>query len=104
MFSFPRHLTDICPRPAVTPGISALEYAQRRSKLAKTLPRNSIALLAASDLKYRSGAVFYEFHQDPDFLYLTGECHLSEVTRTVKLTRVGTGFKEQEAVAVIGMM
>ncbi|KAF2262005.1 xaa-Pro aminopeptidase-like protein [Lojkania enalia] len=56
----------------VTPGISAQEYYTRRAKLAKALPPNSIAILAASDLKYRSGAVFYRFHQDPDFLYLTG--------------------------------
>lgn len=34
---------------------------------------NSIAIIAAANLKYRSGSVFYEFHQDPYFLYLTGE-------------------------------
>ena len=56
----------------VTPGISALEYAHRRTKLAQSLPAGSIAILAASDVKYRSGAVFYPFHQDSDFLYLTG--------------------------------
>lgn len=56
----------------VTPGISALEYAQRRTKLASKLPKNGIAILAASDVKYRSGAVFYDFHQDSDFFYLTG--------------------------------
>jgi intermediate cleaving peptidase 55 len=56
----------------VTPGITAQEYYDRRVKLAKALPPNSIAILAASDVKYRSGAVFYKFHQDPDFLYLTG--------------------------------
>ncbi|KAL8657358.1 MAG: hypothetical protein Q9226_002007 [Calogaya cf. arnoldii] len=67
----------------LTPGISALEYAQRRSKLASKLPKNGIAILAASDVKYRSGAVFYDFHQDSDFFYLTG-------------------FNEPEAVAVIG--
>ncbi|TKA77067.1 hypothetical protein B0A49_03428 [Cryomyces minteri] len=66
----------------VTPGISALEYHRRRSKLAQALPKNSIAVIAASDTKYRSGAVFYEFHQDPSFLYLTG-------------------FNEPEALAVI---
>ena len=59
---------------AVTPGISAQEYYDRRVKLAKALPPNSVAILAASDVKYRSGAVFYKFHQDPDFLYLTGTC------------------------------
>jgi intermediate cleaving peptidase 55 len=56
----------------VTPGITAQEYYDRRVKLAEALPPNSIAVLAASDIKYRSGAVFYKFHQDPDFLYLTG--------------------------------
>ncbi|CAO2655583.1 Nn.00g043860.m01.CDS01 [Neocucurbitaria sp. VM-36] len=66
----------------VTPGISALEYYQRRAKLAQELPPNSIAVLASSDLKYASGAVFYKFHQDPDFLYLTG-------------------FKEPDALAII---
>ncbi|KAL8699776.1 MAG: hypothetical protein Q9224_001266 [Gallowayella concinna] len=67
----------------LTPGITASEYAQRRSKLASKLPKNGVAILAASDVKYRSGAVFYEFHQDSDFFYLTG-------------------FNEPEAVAVIG--
>lgn len=67
----------------LTPGITALEYAQRRSKLAANLPKNAIAILAASEIKYRSGAVFHEFHQDSNFFYLTG-------------------FNEPEAVAVIG--
>ncbi|KAL8845409.1 MAG: hypothetical protein Q9176_000045 [Flavoplaca citrina] len=67
----------------LTPGISALEYAQRRSKLASVLPKDGIAILAASHVKYRSGAVFYDFHQDSGFFYLTG-------------------FNEPEAVAVIG--
>ena len=57
---------------SVTSGITALEYAQRRSKLAAKLPKNGIAVIAASDVKYRSGAVFYEFHQDSNFFYLTG--------------------------------
>ena len=66
----------------MTPGITAQEYADRRSKLAASLPDNGIAILASSDLKYRSGAVFYEFHQESNFFYLTG-------------------FNEPEAVAVI---
>ncbi|KAK2627911.1 hypothetical protein QTJ16_002557 [Diplocarpon rosae] len=56
----------------ITPGISAQEYADRRAKLAASLPPNGIAILASSHTKYRSGAVFYEFHQEPNFLYLTG--------------------------------
>ena len=57
----------------LTPGISALEYHHRRAALASKLPKNSIAILASNDLKYRSGAVFYEFHQEPNFYYLTGK-------------------------------
>ncbi|KAF2277149.1 uncharacterized protein EI97DRAFT_432763 [Westerdykella ornata] len=66
----------------ITPGITAQEYYDRRVRLAKSLPANSIAVLAASDIKFRSGAVFYKFHQDSDFLYLTG-------------------FNEPDAVAII---
>ncbi|KAI1002548.1 Intermediate cleaving peptidase 55 [Podosphaera aphanis] len=56
----------------ITPGISALEYSNRRSKLAESMSENSIAIVASSTIKYRSGVVFYEFHQDSNFLYLTG--------------------------------
>ena len=66
----------------LTPGITAQEYANRRTELAKQLPVNGIAIIAAADTFFRSGSVFYEFHQDPDFLYLTG-------------------FNEPEALAVI---
>lgn len=67
----------------LTPGISALEYHHRRAALARKLPRNSIAVLAANELKYRTAAVFYEYHQDPNFRYLTG-------------------FEEPESFAIIG--
>lgn len=51
-------------------------------RLASKLPDNAIAILASSDIKYRSGSVFYEFHQETNFAYLTG-------------------FHEPEAIAVI---
>lgn len=56
----------------------------RRAKLASELPDGGLAICASSNIKYRSGPVFYEFHQDPDFYYLTG-------------------FLEPEAVCAIGM-
>ncbi|KLJ09957.1 xaa-Pro aminopeptidase [Blastomyces silverae] len=73
-FGQPLHETHphILKAGELTPGITALEYAHRRSKLASKLPKNAIAVVAASDIKYRSGSVFYEYHQDPDFFYLTG--------------------------------
>lgn len=67
----------------LTPGITAQEYADRRTRLAAKLPDKGIAIVAAADIQFRTGSVFYEFHQDPDFLYLTG-------------------FNEPEALAVIG--
>jgi intermediate cleaving peptidase 55 len=66
----------------LTPGITALEYSQRRARFAAKLPSNSIALLPAADVKFRSGSVFYDFHQECNFFYLTG-------------------FNEPEALAVI---
>lgn len=56
----------------VTPGITALEYAQRRSRLANKLPKGAIAVLAASEVKYRAQGIFNEYRQDSNFFYLTG--------------------------------
>lgn len=56
----------------LTPGITAQEYADRRSKLASLLPADSVVILPAAELKYRSGAVFFPFRQESNFLYLTG--------------------------------
>ncbi|KAM5450707.1 aminopeptidase [Microsporum audouinii] len=56
----------------LTPGITALEYDHRRSKLASKLPKNAVAIVRAAELKYKSKNVFYKYHQDTDFFYLTG--------------------------------
>ena len=83
-FGQPTHETHphILKQGELTPGITALEYHHRRAALARKLPRDSSAVLAASNVKYRSGPVFYDFHQDPNLFYLTG-------------------FDEPDAVAVI---
>ena len=64
----------------MTPGISAAEYATRRTRLAQKLPKGAIAVLAAADVKYKSGAVFYPFHQEENFFYLTGMIALTSST------------------------
>ncbi|KAF8477401.1 peptidase M24, structural domain-containing protein [Kalaharituber pfeilii] len=56
----------------LTRNISAHEYHARRASLSRRLPPSSVAVFTSSTIKYRSGPVFYSFHQDPDFLYLTG--------------------------------
>lgn len=74
----------------VTPGITAQEYADRRAKLAASLPDKAIAILASSDTKYRSGAVFYEFHQESNFFYLTG---FNEPDAVAVIQRNGADYK-----------
>ncbi|KAL2020420.1 hypothetical protein VTK56DRAFT_8463 [Thermocarpiscus australiensis] len=76
MFGQPVHETHphILKPGEITPGITAQEYADRRAKLALSLPDGAVAVLAAAEVKYRSGAVFYPFRQESNFLYLTGFC------------------------------
>jgi Xaa-Pro aminopeptidase len=47
-------------------------HANRRQKLREKLPANSVAVLFANAVRNRANDVDYFFHQDPDFLYLTG--------------------------------
>lgn len=56
----------------LTPGITALEYFERRNKLASKLPAKSCVIIAGSQVKYASGPVFYPFQQNNDLFYLTG--------------------------------
>lgn len=57
-------------------------HAERRARLAKEIGDDAIAIIPAAVEVTRSNDTDFEFHQDPDFLYLTG-------------------FHEPEAVAVI---
>lgn len=71
----PMHETrqHLLPVPGqLTPGISALEYYQRRLELAKKLPERSAAILVGNRVQHSSGSVFYDFQQDNDLYYLTG--------------------------------
>jgi len=47
-------------------------HLQRRQALREKLPANSVAVFFAAAVRNRSNDVNYEFHQDPDFYYLTG--------------------------------
>lgn len=57
-------------------------FAERRARLAQEIGDDAIAVIPAAVEVIRSNDTEFEFHQDPDFLYLTG-------------------FHEPEAVAVI---
>ncbi|ODQ78615.1 hypothetical protein BABINDRAFT_181216 [Babjeviella inositovora NRRL Y-12698] len=56
----------------ITPGISALEYYERRLRLMANFPARSVAVVAGNQVKYASGSVFYQFQQNTDLFYLTG--------------------------------
>ncbi|KAJ3239089.1 hypothetical protein HDU78_003056 [Chytriomyces hyalinus] len=56
----------------ITPGISATEYALRRQRFADSIPDGSIAIVAGYTLRYATGGIFHEFHQNTDLFYLTG--------------------------------
>lgn len=65
--------THIIPRAGdLTPGISALEYYNRRLALAQAMPARSVAILPGNRIIHSSGSVFYDFQQDNNLYYLTG--------------------------------
>lgn len=63
---------DTSINDTVTPGITAQEYADRRTALAKAMTQGSIAILHAAPVQYKSGAVFHPYRQESNFFYLTG--------------------------------
>ncbi|KAL1864514.1 hypothetical protein VTK73DRAFT_5817 [Phialemonium thermophilum] len=87
-FGQPVHETHphILKAGEITPGITAQEYHDRRAKLALSLPDGAVAVLAAAELKYRSGPVFFPFRQESNFLYLTG---FSEPEAMVVIQKTG---------------
>ncbi|MDQ3192402.1 MAG: aminopeptidase P family protein [Bacteroidota bacterium] len=44
----------------------------RREALKKLMPENSVAVFFSNPIRNRANDVDFEFHQDPDFYYLTG--------------------------------
>ncbi len=47
-------------------------HSKRRAALREKMPSNSVAILFAAPVRARSNDVDYDYHQDPDFYYLTG--------------------------------
>ena len=47
-------------------------HKERREKLRELMPANSVAIFYSSPIRNRSNDVDYEYHQDPNFHYLTG--------------------------------
>jgi Xaa-Pro aminopeptidase len=47
-------------------------HRKKREELRKLMPDNSIAIFFSNPIRNRSNDVNYEYHQDPNFYYLTG--------------------------------
>lgn len=47
-------------------------HAKNRQALRDSMPNNSVAVFFANPVRNRSNDVDYEYHQDPNFYYLTG--------------------------------
>jgi Xaa-Pro aminopeptidase len=58
--------------PYDTDLLPASFHASRRQLLRDSMPAGSVAVLFAGPERTRSNDVDYEYHQDPDFYYLTG--------------------------------
>jgi Xaa-Pro aminopeptidase len=53
-------------------GLSKAFHAKRRAALREKMQENSVAIFFANPIKNRSNDVDFEYHQDPNFYYLTG--------------------------------
>ncbi len=52
--------------------LPAAFFAKNRQALRDFMPKNSVAILFSNPVRNRSNDVDYEYHQDPNFYYLTG--------------------------------
>lgn len=54
------------------PGLTGTEFAERRRRLAASLPPGGLALLQSNPEAYMAGVIPYPYRQNADFQYLTG--------------------------------
>jgi len=55
-----------------TDHLPASFFAKNRQALRDSMPKNSVVVLFSNPVRNRSNDVDYEYHQDPNFYYLTG--------------------------------
>ncbi|SAM05266.1 hypothetical protein [Absidia glauca] len=63
---------ELMKKGEVTPGLPTEEFERRRSNLMKSLPEGSVAISMGYSTRYMTNNIFYPFHQNTDFWYLTG--------------------------------
>lgn len=60
------------PSGELTPGITSMEYYQRRQQILQSLPDKSMVVVPGNEVQFATQSVFHPFRQDPNFTYLTG--------------------------------
>ncbi|KAG7399806.1 aminopeptidase [Phytophthora boehmeriae] len=54
------------------PGLPATDFQERRAKLFDVMPNNSALIANAAEVKFMTHDIPWEFHQNANFMYLTG--------------------------------
>lgn len=75
-------------------------HSGRRAALRALLPAHGVAVLRAATVKNRSNDVNYEYHQDPDFHYLTGVDEPEALLLVFKEPRMVRGERVNEMLVV----
>ncbi|CAO3651439.1 unnamed protein product [Mucor hiemalis] len=63
---------NIMKKGEVTPGFNFQDFESRRSNLMKSLPEDSVVISVGYSTRYMTNNIFYPFHQNTDFWYLSG--------------------------------
>lgn len=72
-------------------------FQNNRNELRKLMPPNSVAVLFANPIQNRSNDVDYQYHQDPNFYYLTGLREPNAMVIIFKdVQEYGSGLKTDE--------
>ena len=75
-------------------------HAERRQALRALMPENSASVFFANPIRNRSNDVDFEYHQDPNFYYLTGISEPHAVVLVFKSPVIVNGEKVSELVFV----
>jgi Xaa-Pro aminopeptidase len=75
-------------------------FAKRRQALRDSMPPNSVAIIFSNPIRNRSNDVDYEYHQNPDFYYLTGFTEPNAVLIIFKDEHTFDNFSTNEIIFV----
>src|SRR5690606_11538816 len=75
-------------------------HKERRQALRDLMPDNSVAFFFSAPIKNRSNDVDYEYHQDPNFYYLTGLREPNSVLVIYKEKQLGEVNEYDEAIFI----